>query len=64
MNIYVKRSAFSLQQKEAVLLVAFQSNFKLIGTLETDGELSYSPAMWYSKEAPRFWCHKNASGVS
>ena len=48
MNIYDERNAFSLLQKEAVL-VAFRISreLKKIGTLETNGELSYiSPALW------------------
>ena len=50
MNIYDKRNAFSLQEKEAVL-VAFRisklTRVKEFRTLETDRELSYiSPALW------------------
>ena len=49
MNIYDKRNAFSLQQKETVL-VAFRISklreLKKFRTLETDGEISYiSPAL-------------------
>ena len=54
MNTYDKRNAFSLPQKEAVL-VAFRISrlreFKKIRTLETDGQLSYiSPELWYVKK--------------
>ena len=50
MKIYDKRNAFSLQEKEAVL-VAFRisklTRVKEFRTLETDRELSYiSPALW------------------
>ena len=50
MNIFDQRNAFSLLQKEAVL-VAFRISrlreLKKIRTLETDEELSYiSPALW------------------
>ena len=49
-----KRNAFSLQEKEAVL-VAFRisklTRVKEFRTLETDRELSYiSPALWYIKK--------------
>ena len=50
MKIYDKRNAFSLQEKEAVL-VAFRisklTRVKEFRTLESDRELSYiSPALW------------------
>ena len=50
MKIYDKRNAFSLQEKEAVL-VAFQipklTRVKEFRTLETDRKLFYiSPALW------------------
>ena len=45
MNIYDKRNAFSLQQKEATVLVAFEfQNLKRVKdfrTLETDRERTF-----------------------
>ena len=44
MNIYDKRNAFSLQQKEATVLVAFEFKTKRVKdfrTLETDRELTF-----------------------
>ena len=49
-TIHDKRNAFSLQQKEAVLVafrISEQRELKKFRTLETEGELSYiSPALW------------------